>query len=315
MTTQTRLFVTAGKIEAERIFTMLEREFEEDGLPVSNAEIDEDREIFEVSVYTFEPDEIEPRIRNVLSLGFVAIPDGKPLGTFPGIAPGSDTFGLELKREQVPDIDWVAHSLEGLKPVRAGRFFVHGSHDRDKRRINELGIEIDAGQAFGTGHHGTTSGCLDMISQVIRREHPRNALDLGTGSAVLAIGIAKLAPIRILATDIDPVAVAVAQENVVKNGVAARIQTETATGFHHPAMRAAAPFDLIVANILARPLMQLAPEMRKHLAWGGSLILSGILETQREKVLAAYRVQGLFHMKTLRREGWVTLHLKAKATH
>lgn len=294
MTTQTRLFVTAGKIEAERIFTMLEREFEEDGLPVSNAEIDEDREIFEVSVYTFEPDEIEPRIRDVL---------------------GSDSFGLELTREQVPDIDWVAHSLEGLKPVRAGRFFVHGSHDRDKRRINDLGIEIDAGQAFGTGHHGTTSGCLDMISQVIRREHPRNALDLGTGSAVLAIGIAKLAPIRILATDIDPVAVAVAQENVVKNGVAARIQTETATGFHHPAMRAAAPFDLIVANILARPLMQLAPEMCKHLAWGGSLILSGILETQREKVLAAYRVQGLFHMKTLRREGWVTLHLKAKATY
>ena len=294
MTTQTRLFVTAGKIEAERIFTMLEREFEDDGLPVSNAEIDEDREIFEVSVYTFEPDEIETRIRDVL---------------------GSDTFGLELNREQVPDIDWVAHSLEGLKPVRAGRFFVHGSHDRDKRRVNELGIEIDAGQAFGTGHHGTTSGCLDMISQVIRREHPRNALDLGTGSAVLAIGIAKLAPIRILATDIDPVAVAVAQENVVKNGVAARIQTETATGFHHPAMLAAAPFDLIVANILARPLMQLAPEMRKHLAWGGSLILSGILEAQREKVLAAYRVQGLFHMKTLRREGWVTLHLKAKATN
>lgn len=294
MTTQTRLFVTAGKIEAERIFTMLEHEFEEDGLPVSNAEIDEDREIFEVSVYTFEPDEIEPRIRDVL---------------------GSDTFGLELTREQVPDIDWVAHSLEGLKPVRAGRFFVHGSHDRDKRRVNDLGIEIDAGQAFGTGHHGTTSGCLDMISQVIRREHPRNALDLGTGSAVLAIGIAKLAPIRILSTDIDPVAVAVAQENVVKNGVAARIHTETATGFHHPAMRAAAPFDLIVANILARPLMQLAPEMRKHLAGGGSLILSGILETQREKVLAAYRVQGLFHIKTLRREGWVTLHLKAKATN
>ncbi|MDR6632994.1 ribosomal protein L11 methyltransferase [Phyllobacterium sp. 1468] len=294
MTTQTRLFVTAGKNEAERIFTKLEREFEEDGLPVSNAEIDEDREIFEVSVYTFEPDEIETRIRDVL---------------------GSDTFGLELKREQVPDIDWVAHSLEGLKPVRAGRFFVHGSHDRDKRRVNDLGIEIDAGQAFGTGHHGTTSGCLDMISQVIRREHPRNALDLGTGSAVLAIGIAKLAPIPILATDIDPVAVAVAQENVVKNGVAARIRTETATGFHHPAMRAAAPFDLIVANILARPLMQLAPEMRRHLAWGGSLILSGILETQREKVLAAYRTQGLFHIKTLRREGWVTLHLKAQATY
>jgi ribosomal protein L11 methyltransferase len=293
MTTQTRLFLTAGKIEAERVFTMLERAFEEDGLPISTSEIDEDREIFEVSVYTFEPDDIAARIMDLLR---------------------SDIFGLELKREQVPDIDWVAHSLEGLTPVRAGRFFVHGSHDRDKRRVNDLGIEIDAGLAFGTGHHGTTSGCLDMIGEVIRREHPRNALDLGTGSAVLAIGIAKLAPIPVLATDIDPIAVAVAQENVVKNGVAARVQTETATGFHHPSMRFAAPFDLIVANILARPLMQLAPEMRKHLAFGGSLILSGILETQREKVLAAYRVQGLFHQKTLRREGWVTLHLKANAS-
>jgi ribosomal protein L11 methyltransferase len=294
MTTQTRIFLTATKNEAERLFTLLEQAFEDDGLPISSAEVDEDREIFEVSVYTFEPDEVEARIKDVL---------------------GEDTFGLTLERERVPDIDWVAHSLEGLKPVRAGRFFVHGSHDRDKRRVNDLAIEIDAGQAFGTGHHGTTSGCLDMIGEVIRREHPRNALDLGTGSAVLAIGIAKLAPIPVLATDIDPVAVAVARENVVKNGVGARVQTETATGFHHPAIRAAAPFELIVANILARPLMQLAPEMRRHLAWGGSLILSGILETQRDKVLAAYRVQGLFHVKTLRREGWVTLHLKAGTTY
>ncbi len=291
MTTQTRLFITAGKAEAERLFTLLENAFEEDGLPISAAEIDEAREIYEVSVYTFEPDEIETRMIDAV---------------------GKDWL---VTREQVPDIDWVAHSLEGLKPVRAGRFFVHGSHDRHKRRINDLGIEIDAGQAFGTGHHGTTSGCLDMIGEVIRREHPRNALDLGTGSAVLAIGIAKLAPIPVLATDIDPVAVAVARENVVKNGVASRVRTETATGFQHPAMRGSAPFDLIVANILARPLMMLAPEMRKHLGWGGSLILSGILETQREKVLAAYRVQGLFHMKTLRREGWVTLHLKARATY
>ncbi|MEP7454690.1 50S ribosomal protein L11 methyltransferase [Phyllobacterium sp. SB3] len=291
MTTQTRLFLTAGKAEAERLFTLLESAFEDDGLPISSAEIDEDLEIFEVSVYTFEPEEIEARMIDAV---------------------GSH---LPVEREQVPDIDWVAHSLEGLKPVRAGRFFVHGSHDRHKRRVNDLGIEIDAGQAFGTGHHGTTSGCLDMIGEVIRREHPRNALDLGTGSAVLAIGIAKLAPIPVLATDIDPVAVDVARENVVKNGVAARIRTETATGFHHPAMRAAAPFELIVANILARPLMMLAPEMRKHLAWGGSLILSGILESQRDKVLAAYRVQGLFHVKTLRREGWVTLHLKARTTY
>ena len=110
----------------------------------------------------------------------------------------------------LPDIDWVAKSLEGLQPVRAGRFLVHGSHDRDKRRAGDLAIEIEAGLAFGTGHHGTTAGCLEMIDTVVRRERPRNALDLGTGSAVLAIALAKLAHIPVLATDIDPVATRVA---------------------------------------------------------------------------------------------------------
>jgi ribosomal protein L11 methyltransferase len=285
---QTRLFLTAGKEEAERIYNLIEQEFEEEGLPVALVELDEDRQIFEVSLYLeteADADSATTRIADKV---------------------GADAIG----REVLPDIDWVVHSLKGLKPVRAGRFFVHGSHDRDKRRPHDLAIEIDAGQAFGTGHHGTTAGCLQMIGEIIRREHPRNALDLGTGSAVLAIGIAKLSPIPVLATDIDPIATAVAQENVVKNGVATRVHTATATGFHHPAMRNAAPFDLIVANILARPLMQLAPAMRRHLTRGGSLILSGILDSQRDKVLAAYRTQGIFHQRTLHREGWVTLHLK-----
>ncbi|MCO4315993.1 50S ribosomal protein L11 methyltransferase [Phyllobacterium sp. 21LDTY02-6] len=292
MTTQTRVYITAEKQEAERIFSLLESAFEDEGLPISSSEIDEEREIYEVSVYSFDPDEIEQRMRDIL-----------------GDTPGQHG----LQREQLPDIDWVAHSLEGLRPVRAGRFFVHGSHDRHRRRVNDLAIEIDAGQAFGTGHHGTTSGCLEMIGHVVRREHPRNALDLGTGSAVLAIGIARLTPIPVLATDIDPVAIVVAQENIANNGVASRVKAVTATGFHHPSFRANAPFELIVANILARPLMQLAPQMRQHLAWGGSLILSGILDTQRDKVLAAYRAQGLYHHRTLHREGWVTLHLKASA--
>lgn len=287
---QTRLFLAAGKDEAERIYSLIEQEFEEDGLPVAIVEMDEERQIFEVSLYVeADADAAAARIADRI---------------------GSDAFGLEIQREELPDIDWVVHSLEGLKPVRAGRFFVHGSHDRDKRRPHDIAIEIDAGQAFGTGHHGTTAGCLQMIGEIIRREHPRNALDLGTGSAVLAIAIARLAPIPVLATDIDPVATAVAQENVVKNGVASRVLTATATGFHHPVIRNAAPFDLIVANILARPLMQLAPVMRRHLAPGGSLILSGILDSQRDKVVAAYRTQGLFHQRTLHREGWVTLHLK-----
>ena len=117
----------------------------------------------------------------------------------------------------MPDIDWVAKSLEGLQPVRAGRFLVHGSHDRDRRRPGDLAIEIEAGLAFGTGHHGTTSGCLEMIEMVVRRERPSNALDLGTGSAVLAIALAKLAHIPVLATDIDPVATRVAAANARLN--------------------------------------------------------------------------------------------------
>ncbi|TIW38925.1 MAG: 50S ribosomal protein L11 methyltransferase, partial [Mesorhizobium sp.] len=206
--------------------------------------------------------------------------------------------------------DWVTRSLEGLKPVRAGRFFVHGAHDRRKRHSGELAIEIEAGLAFGTGHHGTTAGCLEMLEQVVRRERPRNALDLGTGSAVLAIAVAKLAHIPVLATDIDPVAIKVAAANAWLNHVKALVETVTARGFHHPIFAARGPFDLIVANILARPLMRLAPEMARHIALGGSIVLSGILDRQRDAVISAYVGQQFRHVRTLHREGWVTIHLK-----
>ncbi len=218
--------------------------------------------------------------------------------------------GLVVDREILPDIDWVTKSLEGLKPVRAGRFLVHGAHDRDQRRPGDLAIEIEAGLAFGTGHHGTTAGCLHMLSTVARREKPRNALDLGTGSAVLAIALAKLCHIPVLATDIDPVAVAVAARNARLNGVAGLVETATAPGFADPLFARRGPFDLIVANILAKPLMKLAPHMAAHLAPGGSIVLSGILERQRDAVVAAYNGQRFRHVRTLRREGWVTIHLK-----
>ena len=215
-----------------------------------------------------------------------------------------------IGREALPEIDWVAKSLEGLQPVRAGRFLVHGSHDRQKRLPGDLAIEIEAGLAFGTGHHGTTAGCLEMIEMVVRREHPKNALDLGTGSAVLAIALAKLAHIPVLATDIDPVATRVAAQNALLNKVSRYIETRTAPGFHDPIFRRRAPFDLIVANILARPLMRLAPDMAHSIKLGGSLILSGILERQRNAVIAAYVGQSFRHVRTLWRGEWVTLHLK-----
>jgi ribosomal protein L11 methyltransferase len=288
--TPTRLFISATTAEAVRLFAALELEFEEDGLPIAIVDIDEARGIREVSLYTEEDaDAVEQRMRMVLD----AVP-----------VEGA------ISRETLPDIDWVTKSLEGLKPVRAGRFLVHGAHDRDQRRAGDIAIEIEAGLAFGTGHHGTTSGCLDMLEQVVRRERPENALDLGTGSAVLAIAVAKLAHIPVLATDIDPVAVRVAAANVRLNRASAYIDTRTATGFHHPVFAARAPFDLIVANILARPLMTLAPAMANHISPGGSIVLSGILERQRNAVLAAYCGQRFRHVRTLAREGWVTLHLK-----
>ena len=288
--TQTRLFISANNADADRLFAALESEFEEEGYPLAVVDTDEAKGLREVTLYTDDDAEmVEARLRLVAERLAIA-----------------GAFG----REALPDIDWVAKSLEGLAPVRAGRFFVHGSHDRDQRRAGDLAIEIEAGLAFGTGHHGTTSGCLEMIEQVVLGESPKNALDLGTGSAVLAIAIAKLARIPVLATDIDPVAVKVAAENVKLNCVADYVEAHTAPGFHDPVFAARAPFDLIVANILAGPLMTLAPDMGRYLARGGSVILSGILDRQHDAVLAAYSGQEFRHVRTLSKEGWVTLHLK-----
>lgn len=287
---QIRYHLRGPKAETERVYAALELGLEEEGWPLSIFEVDEKAAIFEVSAYV---DEAEDGVAERLA---ALVPD--------------DLANRSFAVEPVPDIDWVTKSLEGLKPVRAGRFLVHGSHDRDKRRIGDLAIEIEAGLAFGTGHHGTTAGCLQVLSEVVRREHPRNALDLGTGSAVLAIALAKMAHIPVLATDIDPVATEVAKENAAINGVRAWLTCVTAPGFHHPAFAAAGPFDLIVANILARPLMRLAPQMARHVTPGGSLVLSGILDSQRDAVVAAYAGQRFRHVRTLHREGWVAIHLK-----
>jgi ribosomal protein L11 methyltransferase len=215
-----------------------------------------------------------------------------------------------IARETLPDIDWVAKSLEGLKAVRAGGFVVHGAHEREEAAPGEIAIEIEAGLAFGTGHHGTTAACLEMLASLVPARRPANALDLGTGSAVLAIAIARLAPIPVLATDIDPVAVAVAADNVALNGVSAHVTTQVAAGFDDPVFALRSPFELIVANILAGPLIELAPQMRSHLAPGGALVLSGILERQHDAVVAAYEAQGLRRIATLHREGWVAIRLE-----
>ena len=289
--TQLRLHLTSRRPRVQELYAALEAAFEEDGLPLALVEIDEEAGLDEISVYADadEADAVEARIR---------------------AAAGAEGPGLSIARETLPDIDWVAKSLEGLKAVRAGGFVVHGAHEREEAAPGEIAIEIEAGLAFGTGHHGTTAACLEMLASLVPARRPANALDLGTGSAVLAIALAKLAPIPVLATDIDPVAVAVAADNVALNGVSAHVTTHVAAGFDDPVFALRGPFELIVANILAGPLIELAPQMRRHLAPGGALVLSGILERQHDAVVAAYEGQGLRRIATLRREGWVAIHLE-----
>jgi ribosomal protein L11 methyltransferase len=285
-----RLYVSTTEKQAEQVLDLLSEVFGEEDFAIATTEIDEKKDIWEASVYMMREDEDEVRQRVDEALT-AAYPE------------------LSIEREVIPDVDWVAKSLEGLKPVRAGRFLVHGSHDRDKVRSGDIGIEIDAGQAFGTGHHGTTAGCLEVIDSVMRSRTIRNALDLGTGSGVLAIAVRKLKNIPVLATDIDPIATRVAAENVRTNGIANGIVTKTAPGFHSTAFSEHGPFDLIIANILARPLIRMAPKLTDNLAAGGTVILSGILASQRWKVLSAYNGQKLRHVRTIWRNGWVTIHL------
>jgi len=285
-----RLYVTTTERDAERILDLMTPVFEDEELPIATSEIDEKKDIWEASIYLYaeQEEDVRPRFEALLA------------EAYPGLA---------IDKEIIPDVDWIARSLDGLKPVHAGRFVVHGSHDRDKIRASEIAIEIDAGQAFGTGHHGTTAGCLETIETVVRSRRVRNALDLGTGSGVLAIAVRKLKNIPVLATDIDPIAVRVARENVVRNGIVSGISLETAPGFHSTAFSRHGPFDLIIANILARPLIRMAPQLANHLAPGGSVILSGILAAQRWKVIAAYNGARLRHVRTIWRNGWVTIHL------
>src|SRR5215212_8989603 len=205
--------------------------------------------------------------------------------------------------------DWVKTSLEGLRPVRAGRFFVHGAHERTARRPNDLDIEIEAALAFGTGHHGNTLGCLQAVAEELKRR-PRHVLDVGTGTGILAIAAAKALKRPIVAGDIDPEAVRVARENARLNGVGGLIEFYLGPGVRH--RRAGRPrrFDLVTANILARPLMRLAPSLARVLAPDGTLILSGLLVRDVPGVLAAYAAQGLRLRKRLTIEGWATLQMK-----
>ena len=206
--------------------------------------------------------------------------------------------------------DWVKASLEDLVPVPAGRFVVHGQHDRARVPANKLGIEIEAALAFGTGHHGTTRGCLLLLDHVLKARRPRRVLDLGTGTGVLAIAAAKALHGQVLASDIDPASVKVACENTRLNEAGNWVQVIRATGFSAPQFAQYGPFDLVLANILANPLRQLAGPMARHLAPSAYVILSGLLTHQAGGVIAAYRARGMVPVRHLRIEGWSSLLLR-----
>jgi ribosomal protein L11 methyltransferase len=210
----------------------------------------------------------------------------------------------------VPDVDWVRRSLEGLSPVAAGRFYLHGSHDREKRRSGGHSFEIDAGTAFGTGHHGTTAGCMIILDAILKQRKPKRVFDLGCGTGVLAIAAAKACHIRVLATDIDPEAVRVTKLNAALNNLGPQINAVTAAGLHHHAIRDAGRFDLIFANILARPLVSLAQGLCKLVEPGGTIILSGLTRDQLRWVSAAYKVRGLIPTHIVKIENWVAVALQ-----
>ena len=215
------------------------------------------------------------------------------------------TFG---NHEQVPDVDWVAHSLEGLGVVRCGRFILYGSHDKDKLAVNsdDIPIQIEANVAFGTGHHPTTAGCLTLLDRFAGFA-PKSVLDLGCGSAVLAIAAAKLWGRHILATDIDEDSVEIAAENAVQNNVEGKVRTISAAGFDHDAIKKSAPFDFIFANILAGPLKELAPEMAAHTSKNGRVMLAGLMREQEDSVAAAYTEAGFRLINRLNHKTWPVL--------
>jgi len=232
---------------------------------------------------------------------YTEMPDGDLL---------SKLAGREVHVQLLPDTDWIKLSQQGLPPVRAGRFFVYGAHDAGTVPPGVIPIRIEAGMAFGTGHHETTSLCLAALSDLSKRRRYENVLDLGCGTGLLAIGAAKLWRKRVVASDIDPTAVEITRENAAANGESTLIHAITADGLASPALAAKAPYDLIIANILASPLTQLAPSIAHSLSKGGALILSGLLTWQENLVLSFYRPFGLILRETRRDGPWTALVLQ-----
>jgi ribosomal protein L11 methyltransferase len=258
----------------------------------------------EAAVAAFEG----PSGRWDITVHFAQAPDEAVIRELLSLAAGEDA-ARTVRFDTVAPKDWVKATLDELVPVQAGRYVVHGQHDRAKVAPNRLGVEIEAALAFGTGHHGTTRGCLLLLGHVLKAHRPRRLLDLGTGTGVLAIAAAKALHDRILASDIDALSVKVAASNARQNGVGPFVEVTHGSGFATLLLRQRRPFDLVLANILANPLRQMATPMSEHLAPQARVILSGLLTPQAPAVIAAYRARGLILERQIRIEGWSSLLL------
>ena len=270
---------------AEAAATALDADPRLEAATYSILEEDEDRDVWRIDAFPTTAEEVDAlRLR---------------LADFPG---------LVTTVEALADADWLAMSLSGLPPVRAGRFFVYGAHDQGRIPANAVALRIEAGAAFGTGHHGTTVGCLLAWNDLIKARRFDKVLDVGAGTGVLAIAAARTGARLARGTDIDAPSVRIARENAELNG--ARAEFVHASGLGHQRVRSAAPYDLVFANILAPPLVALAQDIRGALRPGGVAILSGLLRTQERRVLAAYRSRGFRLLHRIHRDAWATLVLE-----
>lgn len=290
MTTYTALTTLEGKAAAEALGEALEG-LEPEPTGVGVFEVEDGSGLWEVGGYfTESPDEI--------ALALLAK------------AHGAKDFTVS----ELPETDWVAHVKRELAPVEAGRFFVYGDHDADKVPAGAVALKIEAAMAFGTGHHGTTLGCLTALDKMLDEGVVKtNVADIGCGTAVLAMAAAKVWPNPVLASDIDEVAVDVAEANVDANGLDGQVKVIEAAGFDHPDLVSAAPFDLVFANILKGPLIALSPDMARHIAAGGHAILSGILNPQADEVLSHYQPNGFTLISRDEIGDWTTLVLQRNA--
>ena len=301
-----------------------------EGLPPNNAayvmrlKCDEDqaRCVADLVVETFDPAETAAAAFEenastaswaatpwVVEVYFGQAPDEDNVRALVAVAVGED-LAQKIEFGRVAQQDWVASALEGLTAVRAGRFLVHGGHDRARRRPNDIAMEIEAALAFGTGHHGTTRGCLLFIDDIIKRRRPKHVLDIGSGTGVLAMAAALALHEKVAAGDIDAQAVAAARKNALINGAGPWLRPVVAKGAAHPALNQQGHYDLILANILAKPLRLLARSAAALAAPGADVVLSGLLGRDVPGVLTAWAAQGFTLTQRRDIDGWATLLLR-----